>query len=342
MLSHFVKLGTPLRSIEQYPTVESQANRFQERGWSCVEIKDLWQTWSSEHFVSSSERTALDDVEPFDEWEEFILFARHYFILHASTNTNKTSSLQKSPSVASDRQKKLASLRVELTGRSAKKTTRRRFGNSMVLSNSFGQRYALHLLGMSFNSREPNYDIFSLDGETQPPQLPSSGPSARMCYTLTDLGDYGVVLVGGRSSPSRALSDCWLFEKGANPRWRMLPPLPIPLFRHSALRLGDSSLLLVSGGKKSSSQLSDEFFLFNPERACWQTCEVVGPAPDSSFGSVVFNLTSILSSPGVFHGILAGGISNTGCITTGHYKWEVNAYGLQVCSSPFPLALRLK
>lgn len=81
MLSHFEKLSTPLRSIEVYPTVESQISRFQERGWSFIEIKDLWQTWSSEQFVSDSERIALDDVEPFDEWEEFILFARHYFVL---------------------------------------------------------------------------------------------------------------------------------------------------------------------------------------------------------------------------------------------------------------------
>lgn len=339
MLSHFEKLSTPLRSIEVYPTVESQISRFQERGWSFIEIKDLWQTWSSEQFVSDSERIALDDVEPFDEWEEFILFARHYFVLYASTSSrNQPSSLQEPPSTWSIGQKVPAGLHVEMIGRSSPKTTRRRFGNVMISSNAFGQRFALNLLGMSLNSREPTYDIFSLDGELQAPQLPSSGPPARMCFTLTDLGDYGIMLVGGRTSPSCALSDCWLFERGTSPRWWQMPRLPTPLFRHSAVRLGNSSLLLILGGKKSSSKLSDELFLFDPDKACWQSCQVVGSAPDPCFGSVAFNGISSSDQPGTFRGILAGGISQNGCINIQQYTWQINAFDLQVCFAPHILS----
>lgn len=338
MLSHFEKLSTPLRSIEVYPTIESQIGRFQERGWSFVEIKDLWQTWSSEQFVSDSERIALDDVEPFDEWEEFILFARHYFVLHASTSPNQPSSLKEPFAIWSIGQKKPAGLRVEMIGRSSPKTTRRRFGNIMISSNAFGQRFALNLLGMSLNSREPTYDIFSLDGEHQLPQLPSSGPPARMCFTLTDLGEYGIMLVGGRASPACALSDCWLFEGGTSPRWRQMPRLPTPLFRHSAVRLGNSSLLLIFGGKKSSSKLSDEFFLFNPDKACWQTCKVVGSAPDPCFGSLAFNGISPPDQPGTFRGMLAGGISQNGCINTKQYTWQINALDAQPTISFSPLS----
>lgn len=334
MLSHFEKLSTPLRSIEVYPTVKSQTSRFQERGWSFVEIKDLWQTWSSDEFVSDSERIALDDVEPFDEWEEFILFARHYFVLHASTSHNQPSSLQDPLSTWSIGQKAPTELHVEPVGKSSPKTTRRRFGNVMISSNAFGQRFALNLLGMSLNSREPTYDIFSLDGESQAPQLPSSGPPARMCFTLTDLGDYGIMLVGGRTSPSCALSDCWLFEGGTDPRWRQMPRLPTPLFRHSAVRLGNSSLLLIFGGKKSSSKLSDECFLFNPDKACWQSCQVVGSAPGPCFGSIAFNGISPSDQPGTFRGMLAGGISQNGRINTKQYNWQINAFDLQVCFAP--------
>lgn len=334
MLSHFEKLSTPLRSIEVYPTVKSQTSRFQERGWSFVEIKDLWQTWSSDQFVSDSERIALDDVEPFDEWEEFILFARHYFVLHASTSRNQPSSLQDPPLTWSIDQNALTGLEVEMVGQSSPKTTRRRFGNAMISSNAFGQRFALNLLGMSLNSREPTYDIFSLDGEPQVPQLPSSGPPARVCFTLTDLGDYGIMLVGGRTSPSCALSDCWLFEGGTSPRWRQMPRLPTPLFRHSAVRLGNSSLLLIFGGKKSSSKLSDEVFLFNPDKACWQNCQVLGSSPDPCFGSIAFNGISPSDQPGTFRGMLAGGISQNGCINTKQYRWQINAFDLQVCFVP--------
>ena len=84
MLSHFDKLKTPPKSVGQYPTLESQRHRFQSRGWRHVDIWDLWEAWSSDYFLSSAERVALDQVEPFDEWEEFMLFARHYFIIHAA------------------------------------------------------------------------------------------------------------------------------------------------------------------------------------------------------------------------------------------------------------------
>ncbi|KAH0495546.1 hypothetical protein TgHK011_009089 [Trichoderma gracile] len=325
MLSHFVKLNTPLRSVEQYPTVESQVNRFRERGWSRIDIKDLWQTWSSDEFLSDSERMALDDVEPFDEWEEFILFARHYFILHASTDSRAGSFPQITEPIASEPPKELVGLRAEKSGSITKESSRRRFGNSMILSNALGKRYALHLLGMSLNSRESTYDIFSLDDQRQtPPQLPTAGPSARMCFTLTDLGEYGVMLVGGRTSPSSVLSDCWLFERGVNPRWRMMPKLPVPLFRHSALRLGNSSLLLILGGKKSSSQLSDDVFLFNPQKACWQTCQLVGDAPESRFGSFLCNSIPASSTTGDYCGISAGGILKNGCIATKQYMWQLN------------------
>ncbi|KAL6852235.1 hypothetical protein J3F83DRAFT_564011 [Trichoderma novae-zelandiae] len=340
MLSHFVKLNTPLRSVETYPTVESQVNRFQERGWPCVDIMDLWQTWSSERFLSDSERMALDDVEPFDEWEEFILFARHYFVLHASTDSSHASSSQTAEPVADETSKIFPGLRAELTGSIAKDTSRRRFGNSMILSNTLGQRYALNLLGMSLNSREPTYDVFSLDGQHQtPPQLPTAGPPARVCFTLTDLGEHGVMLVGGRTSPSSVLSDCWLFERGINPRWRMMPKLPVPLFRHSALRLGNSSLILIFGGKKSSSKLSDDVFLFNPQKACWQTCRVAGAAPESCFGSFVCNSIPASSLTGDFCGILAGGISKNGCIATKQYMWRINVHDTQPTISFRPMSI---
>ncbi|KAG6012950.1 tRNA methyltransferase ppm2 [Claviceps lovelessii] len=86
MLNHFDKLKTPLKSVAQYPTLSKQIDRFTSRGFHEANIWDLWQAWSSEEFVTSAERASLDVIEPFDEWEDFILFGRHYFIIHASTS----------------------------------------------------------------------------------------------------------------------------------------------------------------------------------------------------------------------------------------------------------------
>jgi tRNA wybutosine-synthesizing protein 4 len=58
-------------------------------------------------------------------------------------------------------------------------------------------------------------DIYNDEGTSVPPQLSvaSSFPSSRMCHTITDIGDEGALLVGGRTSPDNALADCWIFHK---------------------------------------------------------------------------------------------------------------------------------
>ncbi|QPH10158.1 hypothetical protein C2857_001345 [Epichloe festucae Fl1] len=96
MLNHFDKLNTPPKSVRQYPTLSRQIDRFTSRGFQEAKIWDLWQVWSSEDFVSGAERASLDEIEPFDEWEEFVMFGRHYFIIHASTSSKyKKESLQR-------------------------------------------------------------------------------------------------------------------------------------------------------------------------------------------------------------------------------------------------------
>ena len=68
MLKHFAKLGTPLRSVLQYPGSHTQTLRFQDAGYIHVEIQNLWELWADPRFLSPSVRMSLDEVEPFDEW----------------------------------------------------------------------------------------------------------------------------------------------------------------------------------------------------------------------------------------------------------------------------------
>ncbi|KAI8154665.1 tRNA wybutosine-synthesizing protein 4 [Colletotrichum sp. SAR 10_70] len=85
MLKHFNKLNTPIKSVYRYPSVASQEARFETLGWSAAESWTLWEAWANDLFMTSEERRALDVVEPFDEWEEFALFASHYVVILAST-----------------------------------------------------------------------------------------------------------------------------------------------------------------------------------------------------------------------------------------------------------------
>ncbi|KAI6781992.1 uncharacterized protein J7T54_003411 [Emericellopsis cladophorae] len=107
MLRHFEKLNTPIKSVQQYPTVDSQRERFKDRGWAQVDIWDLWEAWSSSVFMTSAERMALDQVEPFDEWEELMLFGRHYSVLHAqasSTGVEDTAMEKQAPARSVNKQ----------------------------------------------------------------------------------------------------------------------------------------------------------------------------------------------------------------------------------------------
>lgn len=49
--------------------------------------------WNDPAIVSVDQRLALNNMEPFDEWEEFVLFGSHYFLLIA----NRSSLMQDGP-----------------------------------------------------------------------------------------------------------------------------------------------------------------------------------------------------------------------------------------------------
>ena len=327
MLSHFDKLKTPPKSVGQYPTLESQRDRFQRRGWRCVDIWDLWEAWSSDYFLSSAERSALDQVEPFDEWEEFMLFARHYFIIHASAT--HVDGEQPSQTTTPKAKPGYAGADVEITCHQGN-TPKRRFGDALVMSNSSGSQFALHMMGSGTNGRTDTYDVYSLGRHNDSPKLPLAGPLPRMCSTTTDLGDFGVLLVGGRSSPASALSDCWLFHKGAECRWQSTWRLPVPLFRHSTIRLTGSSLALVMGGKTGPSSISEDFYVFDPERG-WIRCQVRGSRPRPAFGAIVCNSTQSIKKGGVFQGLMAGGIGQDGRVLIEKYSWNLDTNEAQVC-----------
>lgn len=287
MLSHLNKLNAPPRSVGQYPTSDSQRARFRDRGWRHVDVWDLWEVWSSDSFLSSAERASLDEVEPFDEWEEFMLFARHYALVHASTSPVCDCEKLRPADPTSESGGKATefSIKVECQQTNA---PRRRFGEVMTVSNSMGRPYAVHMMGLGSNGRADSSDVYSLGGHDDLPKLPLTGPPPRMCSTITDLGECGVLLVGGRGSPASPLSDCWLYRKGPECHWQLTWSLPVPLFRHSAVRLRGTSLALIMNGKTVRSRISEDCFVFDPEQG-WRRCRVEGTRPCPTFGSVLCN-----------------------------------------------------
>ncbi|KAF4490376.1 Leucine carboxyl methyltransferase 2 [Fusarium agapanthi] len=318
MLKHFNKLNTSLKSADEYPTIESQRRRFQERGWSSVDVWDLWEVWNSDLFLDSTERAALDDVEPFDEWEEFVLFSRHYVVLHATAYHRDEGDAGQCGQVGvSDKY-----VKANVTSLGSLGASKRRFGAPLIAYSPEGDKYLINALGMGIKARLDSCDIYSLQRDSMALEISPAGPTARLCHATVDIGHLGTLLIGGRASPSKALNDCYIFKKDSN-RWEKTFDLPVPLFRHCAVHLPGSSLALVLGGKIGPSEIPPDYYVFHPVKG-WLKCSVTGAKPSSTFGTLAVASPSPGSTYGTFQGLMAGGISKYGKINEQAYFWTIN------------------
>ncbi len=334
MLSHFNKLNTQLKSVNKYPTLESQLQRFSLRGWNSALVWTLWQAWADERFFSADDRRKLDEVEPFDEWEEFALFGSHYCLVHASAKKGPVKVAGTSapiPNISAPVE--TLSMRFdEWPGQKGQ----RRFGVAMMLSQ--GQEQAgqsdstvVNVMGLGTKSRLQSCDVYTRGSHSVGRELTfgDGGPTTRVCHSLTELGDYNkVLLAGGRDSPSKPFQDCWLFDKGSN-TWGRTHDLPEPLYRHSVTSLQDSGLALLVGGKgEGAATIFDGCLLYRPD-AGWAGCEIVGEIkPEPVYGAVL--ACEAENSAGRFRGIFAGGLRD-GLIVDQVLSWELDISGTRVC-----------
>ncbi|KAL2160308.1 hypothetical protein VTH06DRAFT_1481 [Thermothelomyces fergusii] len=321
MLSHFDKLNTQLKSVSRYPTVADQHERFSSRGWDSVNVRTLWQVWADETFLSKSERLRLDEIEEFDEWEEFALFASHYCLVHAKAGSAAAGVPAPSPPINTEVPAEPAELRFdECPGVKGQ----RRFAAATWLSpgrsDERAQLSVFNMLGLGSKSRLQSCDVFRQEGleDKEPLTFGGGGPAARMCHSLTDLGGNQVLLAGGRGRPCDPLKDCWLFEKETM-TWKQTHDLPTPLYRHSVTALGRSGLALLVGGRGEKTAFGG-CLVYHPE-AGWVDCEIVGEKPAAVYGAVLS--CSGESSGGIFNGVYAGGLEDA-LISDQIMYWEAD------------------
>lgn len=337
MLAHFHKLRTPLGAVQKYPTTYAQEKRFRGLGWVGVSAINLWEMWSSPEFISSQERLALDLVEPFDEWEEFALFGCHYFLLIADNIQIKAMAKSSVPQYPIPRQNHFESFTSEVIySENPKAQGLRRFAAPMPIRvPGFSEDEIGNFAGMGANNRINSYDIYATSQTNDQPKVRhtlSVGPSSRMCHTITDLGEVGSLLVGGRTSPDDALADCWLYHKWLN-IWERIEDLPRPRYRHSTLDLGHGCVL-VSSGRSNSREISKEFFVWSRQLG-WRTCVPgSGNQPLITYGAT-FCVFETSTSSTVKNGLLAGGLSADGVVDENIWVWDLRDAMSQVGKCQF-------
>ncbi|KAI1764359.1 LCM-domain-containing protein [Hypoxylon sp. FL1150] len=325
MLSHFEKLKTPLKSVFTYPNLRAQQARFASRGWPQVDVSSLWQIWSSDRWLSADERRRVDAIEPFDEWEEFALFASHYCVVIAKTYPG----IIATPPISLEAIKELQTDVILARGSEYSGTRgQRRFGAALKLNNHMGDDFLANTFGLGTNYRLKSCDLHAQKNLSQDIKTCYAGPSGRLCHTITDLGDHGSLLTGGRASPSKALRDCWVFDRSIS-NWRPVDNLPVPLYRHAITRVGRTSLALLIGGKSDQSTIFGGCLLYEPG-AGWLKCDILEPtAYIPVFGGLLVsnpNAGDLVLKDGVvigreFYGMLAGGISQNGTVSNQTLRW---------------------
>lgn len=321
MIQHFINLKTPLQSIKKYPTLNDHEQRFRDAGWSSATARSLWDLWSDPSFLSSRQRIALNLVEPFDEWEEFALFASHYFLLVASQTSTPTDPFKENSAFASNSPLTMCtplastdSLKPQSENVSPS-SGQRRFGAVLQISD--------HMIGyhggLGRQTRLNSTDLYKSDGAIQATvSLPPFVVERRMCHTMTVLDGKGCLLVGGRKSPDYALSDCWLYKKAI---WERAADIPTPLYRHCATTVSlnaTSQGVLVYGGKSTAGKISNHWYLWHNSEG-WVKVKVVGAHIQPRFGAV-------MASTDAMQGILLGGMAEDGVVLSEAWKWTIHDF----------------
>lgn len=325
MLQHFEKLRSPLRCIQMYPTIEDQEARFLHAGFASAHARTLWNLWQDDStFASPDSRFNLNNVEPFDEWEEFALFCSHYFLLKASKGHREPrSNLEPSfihslrsakPRCYADSEKE----GVTLTVTSSPNDRRcRRFGAIIQYSEHTIGLYG----GVGSRGRMQDTDQYRMSGcKAQRQRLPNPPNlvTARVCHTITHLQDDKDLLVGGRTSPDEALKGCWL---RSSDRWSAVDDLPVPLYRHcaTAVMIGRDNKdvgVLVFGGRTKGGRSVNQWFLWQESRG-WSEVQRQGPNEAGyRFGAAIVATHDC-------KGLLFGGMTEDGLLCDVTWEWSI-------------------
>ncbi|KAI1623744.1 hypothetical protein EDD37DRAFT_650836 [Exophiala viscosa] len=326
MTSYYTKQGTPLRSNFKYCGRHTHTQRLVEAGFTNIEYQNLWELWADPRFLSLSQRMALDHIEPFDDWEEFALFASHYALVVAHNREDHVL-----PELNSSRRNSDASDESNISARTSSpnnpdtQLTAFRYyrapGN--LCERHHGSAYPIpgsHAIAI-YGGQGPE-SCRATSAVCRPRYLTEETPTvlppevaARCCHVCTPMSNGDIMLVGGRASPSSPLRDCWL-QKGDT--WHRIHDLPEPRYRCRivSVTLPDNVFGAVClGGKTGPSNVATDILLWEPGNG-WRVLPSLRNHPVPRFGPNFIRL-------GFNHGLLFGGMRQDGVVCQDFWRWKL-------------------
>ncbi|XP_023268308.1 tRNA wybutosine-synthesizing protein 4 [Seriola lalandi dorsalis] len=297
MQDHFLKLNSTLHALRQYPDAAAQTHRFLDKGWEqcvCLDMNDFYLG-----LVPEEERSRVEVLEPFDEYEEWHQKCSHYFVLTASRGSFTAQALLTHPAVSpvasmspswSPAALSVKTLPVCMEGLGMASTWLSPGQVLLTGGSSRGGRGAVTRLllrgrgGWSSVGVEPSVDL-----------------GVRLYHTATSRPRGAVVVYGGRSSPLNPITSLFRVKLDpcappgpGDPEHRDAVRLcaeqmvctgdpPPPRWRHTATNVSHKGkdFLFVFGGKnESQAALGDAHFLCLDEQH-WTEISVEGAAPEA-------------------------------------------------------------
>lgn len=258
MLKHFKKLDAAIHAIHSYPRLEDQIQRLLKLGYDtsvAYDMNDLWY-----RIIDNEERRRIKEIEWFDEYEEWNVKCRHYFVSIGcrKTKMDLMSQLGMPPKLECDinieesKYRFLVKAMGEPSGFQIKRWghTATRVENALLVFGGYGLPFApstdskpqkfgrfndLLIIHNFFDQDPCRYEFDIIPGDPK-------SPPARMYHTSIAHGSQ-LFIFGGRNGPSKVFGDCWTFDL-RNSCWteKRCDFSPQPRFRHAAFLLHDVKL----------------------------------------------------------------------------------------------------
>ncbi|KAM5235315.1 tRNA wybutosine-synthesizing protein 4 [Ctenodactylus gundi] len=304
MLRHFQQLNSPLHGLDRFPDVESQRLRFLQAGWTACRAMDMNEFYRC--FLLAEERQRVENLEPFDEFEEWHLKCAHYFILTASRGDALSPSFVFPPSEGFpwvDSALPSGVIPARVVTNDSQGSDLRRYGHASVLfspgvilsAGGFGEQEGRHCRVSKFYllSKCCCSEWKGSQARTSGTGLPWDG---RLYHTITRLSETRALVLGGRLSPVSPASGalqlhlCRNEENGGTEALNVIVSKidleenpTLSCWRHSATEVSyqNQKYLFLYGGRNVVKPVLSDWHFLHIGTMAWVRIPVEGEVPEA-------------------------------------------------------------
>ena len=239
MINHFKKMEAPLQCVHTYPTISKQIERFESLGFKSVNARDLLSVWE---LVPNEIKLKVEQVEAFDEWEEFAFFGQHYILLHATNQEGVNVYDTMFEEIYKPLTRTQNEYHFTVQEKELPTSIQRKFHTCLQIEDDYFMTSGTNQSRLS--------DTISLSSATLTIDTPSFFKGRVAAQSVTIGSD--AYMIGGRRMPGAGIDEVWKFSKlGDAFKWEQQTPLPTGRVKHTSLEYEGG--LLIFGGSTGES-----------------------------------------------------------------------------------------